>query len=534
MITALLDSIQFNQYFLFFIDLTAIWLLIVVLLDNPKEKINKLFSLVTLSFLLWINAGYFFYFRPDLTFSLFLGRIILAEVAISFFLFYIFSINFPEHKKVNLFVFSSVTFLVGLFSYFSIFTDLIVEGIKIVNGRTQPIFGRWGQYGYYPAIFLLVGLSLYHIYKKYFHFDEKLKKKVHYFLIGTSIFLFMNLIFNVILPVARGSIQYWQLGNYSVIWFLGLTGFAIIKRDLFGIKVVAIEVLVAVMGAVLLVFPFILPNLQLKIVSAGLFLLFCIFGYYLIKAAIKEAERREEAEELAEEFRRLNKLKNQFLLTTQHHLRTPLSGIQGYLSLIKEGTYGEVPEKVDEKVNKSLKMTRELINLVNDFLDVAQFNIGEKEFDKKETNLNKLIREVLNQLEPEIKKKEIKVNFKKINNPIIESDYLKLKEALYNIIHNAIKYTKKGKVEVSLKKNNGKIFIKVEDTGIGMTEEEINKLFQNSFERGERAKKANVTGRGVGLFISSQIIEGLGGYLEAHSKGKEEGSTFKIEVPSLH
>src|SRR6056297_2829316 len=130
MITALLDSIQFNQYFLFFIDLTAIWLLIVVLLDNPKEKINKLFSLVTLSFLLWINAGYFFYFRPDLTLSLFLGRIILAEVAISFFLFYIFSINFPKSKKVSSLFIGLVGFLVGVFSYFSIFTDLVVESVK--------------------------------------------------------------------------------------------------------------------------------------------------------------------------------------------------------------------------------------------------------------------------------------------------------------------------------------------------------------------------------------------------------------------
>ena len=113
----------------------------------------------------------------------------------------------------------------------------------------------------------------------------------------------------------------------------------------------------------------------------------------------------------------------------------------------------------------------------------------------------------------------------------VKADKEKLRAALSNIFDNAIKYTPKGGVSVKVENGDNKVTIICSDTGIGITQEKLQNLFNRTFERGEQAKKTFATGSGLGLFLSNKIILGHDGKLWAESPGENQGSTFYIELP---
>jgi len=115
--------------------------------------------------------------------------------------------------------------------------------------------------------------------------------------------------------------------------------------------------------------------------------------------------------------------------------------------------------------------------------------------------------------------------------PMIKADYAKLREAIYNIVNNGIKYTEKGGITIFLKMKNKRLKIMIQDTGIGIGGKEINSLFEKTFERSKGAQKLYTLGRGIGLYISSSIIKAHNGKIWAESSGENSGSTFYIELP---
>jgi signal transduction histidine kinase len=115
--------------------------------------------------------------------------------------------------------------------------------------------------------------------------------------------------------------------------------------------------------------------------------------------------------------------------------------------------------------------------------------------------------------------------------PRIVADLEKLKVALFNLVDNAIKYTSKGGVTIKLETADRKLKIIVEDTGMGLSKEEIDKLFNRIFERTKEAQKTNVTGRGIGLYITGQVVLAHNGKIWVESEGKGKGSRFCVELP---
>ena len=270
-----------------------------------------------------------------------------------------------------------------------------------------------------------------------------------------------------------------------------------------------------------------------------LFVLFLIFGYYLIRAMQREEFRRKDAERLTLEIKKLDEAKTQFMLATQHHLRTPLTAIQGYLSMITEGSYGEINPIAMEKIRRALESTQNLIKLINEFLDIAQFEVGKEVILRKNTQIKDVLQEIINELQHET---EVKKLYLKLDKPFIdgqETDDLpkmmidggKIKEAVYNVVNNSIKYTPAGGVTIKYGVEKDKLKIEIKDTGIGMEKKDVESLFERTFERGESAKRVYTTGRGIGLYLSGQIIKSHGGRIWATSEGKDKGSTFHIELP---
>ena len=252
------------------------------------------------------------------------------------------------------------------------------------------------------------------------------------------------------------------------------------------------------------------------------------------RIAIQERALRQRSEKLVREFERLDRAKTQFLLATQHHLRTPLSIMKNYASMLLEGTYGKIGEIVKHPLSGIYVSIERLIKVVNEFLDVAQLQLGKGVLKKAKTDMiNYLKKEIIEELLPSAKEKGLylKLEPSKEKIPEIMIDQTKMKTAIYNVVDNGLKYTQKGGVTIKLQIVNGKLQIVVKDTGIGIKKEEIAELFERTFERGKEAEKLYTTGRGIGLYISKNFIEAHQGKIWAESEGKGKGSTFYIELP---
>ena len=252
------------------------------------------------------------------------------------------------------------------------------------------------------------------------------------------------------------------------------------------------------------------------------------------KAYEVEKKGRKLEEKARKDLQRLDEAKSQFMLATQHHLRTPLTSMQGYLDLILQGSFGKiVNKKIKEKLVRFKTSTKNLINIVEEILNISQFQLGRKVVSL-EANIpvEPILEEIISELMPEAEKKGIYLKLERPEKlPEIKADPPKLKMAIFNIIDNAVKYTEKGGVIVKLETIDSALRIITKDTGMGIAKKEIKNLFNKVFERGEKAQKLFTTGRGIGLFIASKMVQAHQGKVWAESEGAGKGSTFYIELP---
>ncbi|MFA5248924.1 MAG: HAMP domain-containing sensor histidine kinase [Candidatus Paceibacterota bacterium] len=304
---------------------------------------------------------------------------------------------------------------------------------------------------------------------------------------------------------------------------ISFTGLAILRYHLFEIKVILTEILVALMGITLMILIFFMPSVPLRLLTGSILFLFLIFGFLLIKATHEEVKRKEEAE-------RLLKAKSEFLSIASHQLRTPLTAIAGYISMLKEGDYGRIPEEGDKAINKVYDSSQRMIKLVNDFLNVSRVETGRVVLNLSRVSLDEIILQIIAETELKVKQKGLFIKWNKPSlEPIVNVDPEKIKEAISNIVDNAIHYTDQGGITISAKIDPVKTTLMISDTGAGMDRIEIAKIFE-SFSRGSAGNKLYTQGSGLGLYIAKKFVELHGGRIWVESQGKGTGSAFYIEL----
>jgi len=270
----------------------------------------------------------------------------------------------------------------------------------------------------------------------------------------------------------------------------------------------------------------------LKILGGTLFVFFIAFGYQLVRSVIKEIELRAELEKAYTELERIDKAKTEFLSIASHQLRTPLSIIKGYISMILEKTYGEIPEKIKQPLGNVYVSNDRLVKLVNDLLDITRLEMGRIELSLEKAHLEEIISSVVEEMKVTAEKKGLYLKYEALKEPLpeISVDKTKIRQVILNLVDNAIKYTQKGGVTVKVRKMNSEVRIEVRDTGVGMSKEEIGNLFE-IMARGKAGFQYWTEGAGVGLYTARKFAEMHGGKVWAESPGKEKGSTFYIELP---
>jgi PAS domain S-box-containing protein len=226
------------------------------------------------------------------------------------------------------------------------------------------------------------------------------------------------------------------------------------------------------------------------------------------------------------------RLRLEFISTVSHELRTPLTAIKGYADLLLAGDAGELNELQKEFLEIISKNSDRMAKLLNDLLDIEKLESGEREIPFRELELDEVLRDVVATFRVNAEEKgltfesEIEDGIKVKGN----ADYLA--QAFANLLSNAIKYTKEGSVRLRARSEGGRAIAEVEDTGIGMTEEELSQLFTRFF-RADNPYVREIRGTGLGLSIVKAIIERHGGEISVKSE-PGAGSTFTVTLPLLN
>lgn len=246
-------------------------------------------------------------------------------------------------------------------------------------------------------------------------------------------------------------------------------------------------------------------------------------------------DKNAELKDANEHLKQLDQAKSEFLSIASHQLRTPLTGIKGYLSMMLDGDFGKFSSKQNTILKDVFLASDRMTKLVNVFLNVSRIESGRLKLDLQEVEISDIIKKSIEDLKSNAELKGIKLLFEDLREKQdkikIKLDTDKIKDAFLNLIDNSIKYTTKGTVNVELNCDDKNIIIKIRDTGIGLSEEEIDRLFAK-FSRGNDSAKINTDGSGLGLYIARKMIEIHGGKIWAESEGSGKGSVFQFTIPN--
>jgi signal transduction histidine kinase len=219
---------------------------------------------------------------------------------------------------------------------------------------------------------------------------------------------------------------------------------------------------------------------------------------------------------LYEDLRQVDQLKDDFIALASHELKTPLTAIRGYSEYITEAK--EIPEEYKEYSRRIDISSKQLATLVEDMLDVSKLQQGRMQFEMKKILVPDFVKKILPNFEVLAKEKNIKLTFQQegLKYAQINVDEDKLRQVFINIVGNAIKYTAQGEVKIKLSNIENMLEIRISDTGVGMSEDERKHLFEK-FYRIRNDETKDIRGTGLGLWITRELIEKMGGTISIES-----------------
>jgi signal transduction histidine kinase len=344
-------------------------------------------------------------------------------------------------------------------------------------------------------------------------------------------------------------------GMFAIDIFIAFLVYLIVKYKAFNIRVVGAQALI--FGQFIIIasmLTFASSTINRTLIGITLFITL-VMGWNLVRSVKKEIALKEELEvsndELSErkdqlqlmadklaqsndQLRVLDNAKSEFISIASHQLRTPLTAIKGFISLLLEGSYGDVQEKHKEVLNKIYISNERLITLVEDLLNISRIESGRMDFKFDKWDLEKICKEVLDTFMLRAKDHHLYLEYKAPETPLPEVmiDGVKVREVVSNLVDNAIKYTLDGHggITLRLQQFEDKVRVIISDTGIGIPATELPYLFAK-FSRGKDISRLNTGGTGLGLYVGKNMIESNGGRIWAESEGQDRGSRFIIEIP---
>jgi signal transduction histidine kinase len=500
---------------------------------------NLLFGFFTGSAAIWTASIIGFYYFPQA--SIFVSWVVYTHVFAlgTSFAFMLFTFFFPQdlsRGKKTILSISAIVFFALIAVLF--LSDLIVGkviGIEYELGVLYPLYS--------VSLIAFFFTGYYALVRQYKLAVNDLQKiQTSYVATSGIVAPTLAIIPDLILPYF-GVFEYtWMGPPFTLIMVVALF-IAMVRFQLFNIKVIATEIFATLIIIILLAQLFIATNATSVLITTLVLCMVAVSAFLLIRSVYREVDQREVIQGLYKELEiknqklvELDKLKSQFLSIATHELRTPLTIVRNFISLMLDGTYGKVNDALAEGGRQVFQRVDDMARSVDTYLNVSRIEQGKIKYDFAPANFSVLVETAYKGLLTNAEKKKLALTLsvaKGAESIRMRLDAPKITEVLINLIDNSIKYTPKGSVHLSLERVGQRARFTISDTGVGMTEKTQQNLFK-LFSPGEDSKKINPASTGVGLYVSKAHVEAHRGTLTATSAGPGKGSQFVVELPLFY
>ena len=499
----------------------------VVFFNDRRSATNRIFLLFTMTSVVWGVLNFAAYQATTAEQSLWLWRAVIFTAVWFCLSIYTLAKVFPQESYTFSRFYSYVLApYVVLVSFLTLTPTVFVRLLEtprqglvpiIENGPLIPLFGI-------TVVFLVIAAIFTFVQKMRRGNDEE-RHQIRLIMFGTGVTFTLLICFNFILPTAFGMYAFIPYGAIFILPFIASTAYAIMRYHLFNTRLIAAELFSFFLTvSTLLQIVFSASFFEL-IFRASAFLLVLAISILLIRSVIQEVRLREEVQELSNQ-------KSEFMTFASHEIRNPITAMRGYASLIADGTAGAASEEVRGAARKVLVEGNDVLNLISQFLAKSKLELGQLSYANESYDLGATVALVVDGYIPHAQERglTLRKHIDLSQSLLVRGDAGKTKEVVSNLIDNAIKYTKRGGVTVSVERIGESIRVEIIDTGVGIPERTMANLFKK-FSRAD-AQKMNLLGTGLGLYLGKTFIESQGGKLWVESDGGSKGSRFIIEFPA--
>ncbi len=507
-----------------------------VFLRNRKSLVTKILLMLSVAFACWTFFDLMTWISHDSRVTMFSWSLLgMFNVLIFLISLYLIA-TFPKEKDVSLrkkIAFSFFLLPILVLTPLS----LNLYGFDAVN--CEAMEDDWFVNSYY-FLSLVLFLCIFFVFVRKFRSATVKSERQEIFLLGFGTMFFLAT-FSLMGFFASffDSYKFEFYGLFGMTVFLVFLGYLVVRFKAFDIKLLGVQALV--------IAQFILIGSMLTAVQGIMnYILICITllftlgaGWALIRSVKKEVARKEELQKISdslalanERLQELDNAKSEFISIASHQLRTPLTAIKGYVSLILEGSYGKIDSGVQDVLNKVYTVQGHLTQLVEDLLNVSRIEAGRIKYNYTPIQIEVLVADLVDMFLLSAKNKQLAlgIRLQKKSLPKLLLDENKIKEVFSNLIDNAIKYTEQGTVTVSVEGGDNVVRVTVEDTGIGIKPEDKIHLFEK-FVRSKETAKMVTSGTGLGLYVGKNFVEAHGGRIWVESEGIKRGARFIVELP---
>jgi signal transduction histidine kinase len=533
----MLISVKVGAFLLSLAIIIAFTLAIVAFRQRKGNALSNIFILLDFSLIIWAIIIYISMLPIENHSALILARLSIFFGFLEVTFFFILSKRLADNRMPSkffnffLFIFGSALLFLGPT------TPLLFKRIlsSADNILADPGIGL---YIFGVVVNVLLFLSFWILFKSLKEKRNESRIQIELVLIG-GVFTFLSIILSIFLPlIFFQSAAFITFAPLYVLFFLLLVAIAIFKFHLFNVRLLVTEIAVLILNFLFLV-QLLISDDKLKFFVNLIFLLISIFfSVILTKAAKKEISKTEERvrleslEHANQKLQELDRQKTEFLTIAAHQLRTPVSIIKNYVSMLQDGDYGAVNADVQE-VHKNIGESSEwLVRLGDEFLNIANLEQGQTKFRWSDGDVSLVTDSVVNELEDRAANKDLKLEWQRPTESMhTKMDEEKIRNVIFNFVDNAIKYSDGGTIRINAQVKSNRIYVTVRDEGIGFDKPDEEKLFKK-FQRGDNARKREVnSSTGLGLYIARMFVEGHGGEVWAKSEGLGKGSEFGLWLP---
>ncbi|MDO8521927.1 MAG: ATP-binding protein [bacterium] len=511
-------------------------LMVLILRGSGGKPTNLFFSIFLSALSLWALALIGFELALSDQLALIFGKITYAAALTVGMSFYLFSIAFPEESMpskytLSITICSSILYILALF-----IPSFLARSLHVYSWGRQIELGipEYLLFAFMFVSFYVGGLI--RTWTKYFYAKGITRLQLLVISLSVTITGLGGMYYNLVLasPFLRDYSYLWT-GPLFTTSIAVLITYSVFRLKLFNAKVIVTELLISLLWIVTFLRTMLAVDRQEQLFNALLFFLSLIIGALLIRSVRREVAQRELIQKQEQELEVVNHQQEGLLHFISHEVKGYLTKNEAGFAAITEGDYGAVSEPLKTMAASALVDTRRGVETVMDILDASNLKKGTVAYDKKAFNLSSAIQDVVNSLKPMAQEKRISLEYTNgTGGPAtINGDENKLRRhVIRNLIDNSIRYTPSGNVSVELTKNGSALRMTVTDTGVGISPEDMQKLFTEG-GHGSDSIKVNVHSTGYGLYIAKSIVEAHGGKIWAESDGKARGSRFIVELPAV-